>query len=69
VQEFIELSQGTAAKITVARWLTPSGRQINEEGIQPDREVELSNDDFDNNRDPQLDEAINILKEKLGIRQ
>lgn len=69
VQEFIELSQGTAAKITVARWLTPNGRQINEEGIQPDREVELSNDDFDNNRDPQMDEAINVLKEKLGIRQ
>ncbi|EKE19165.1 MAG: hypothetical protein ACD_9C00114G0001 [uncultured bacterium] len=65
VQEFIELSQGTAAKITVARWLTPNGTQINEQGIKPDNEVEFSNDDYDNNRDPQLEAALNILKEKL----
>lgn len=67
VQEFIEMAQGTAAKITVARWLTPKGVQINEQGINPDKEVELSNDDYENNRDPQLDEALNVLKEKLSI--
>lgn len=65
VQEFIEMAQGTAAKITVARWLTPNGVQINEQGISPDKEVELSNDDYENSRDPQLDEALKVLKEKL----
>ena len=68
VQEFIEMPQGTAAKITVARWLTPDGTQINEQGIKPDKEVDFSNDDYENNRDPQLDEALKLLKEKLGIK-
>lgn len=65
VQEFIEMPQGTAAKITVARWLTPNGMQINEQGIKPDKEVDLTNDDYENNRDPQFDEALKILKEKI----
>ncbi|MDD5464474.1 MAG: S41 family peptidase [Candidatus Moranbacteria bacterium] len=68
VQEFIEMPQGTAAKITVARWLTPDGTQINEQGIKPDNEVEFSDEDYENNRDPQLDAALKILKEKLGIK-
>lgn len=68
VQEFIKLSQGTAAKITVARWLTPKGEQINEQGIKPDKEVELTNDDYNNNRDPQFEEALQVLKEKLEIK-
>lgn len=68
VQEFIEMPQGTAAKITVARWLTPNGEQINEKGISPDKEVDFNKDDADNGRDPQLDEALNFLKEKLSIK-
>ncbi len=65
VQEFIEMPNGTAAKITIAHWLTPKGTQINKEGIKPDKEVELSNDDYNANRDPQFDAAIQELKEKL----
>lgn len=68
VQEFIDLSQGTAAKITVARWLTPNGVQINDQGINPDKEVDLTNDDYNNNRDPQLDAAMQILKDKLNLK-
>ncbi len=68
VQEFIETPQGTAAKITVAHWLTPNGNQINELGIKPDVEVELSNDDYINNRDPQMDAAIKQLKEKITVK-
>ena len=68
VQEFIEMPQGTAAKITVARWLTPDSTQINEQGIKPDNEVEFSDEDYENNRDPQLDAALKILKEKLDIK-
>lgn len=66
VQEFIELPQGTAAKITVARWLTPNGTQINEQGIKPDMDVELTNDDYNNNKDPQLDAALQALKDKIA---
>lgn len=63
VQELIELPQGTAVKITIARWLTPTGKQINEQGISPDNEVGITNDDYENNRDPQMDEAIKALKD------
>ena len=62
VQEFINLPQGTAAKITVSKWLTPKGEQINEKGIKPDIEVKMSYEDFENDRDPQLEKALEILK-------
>ena len=64
VQELVELPQGTAAKFTVARWLTPNGNQINEQGINPDIEISLSNEDYENDRDPQLDKALEVLREK-----
>lgn len=62
VQEMINLSKSTAVKITVARWLTPLGKQIDKEGISPDIEVDLKDEDFNNDRDPQLDKALEILK-------
>lgn len=65
VQELIPVSKDTAVKITVARWLTPSGHQINTVGITPDIEVSITQDDTDNKRDPQLDKALEILKEKI----
>ncbi len=69
VQEFIEMPQGTAAKITVARWLTPDGTQINEKGIDPDKEVELTNEDYTAGKDPQLDAALQELKDKLNAQK
>ncbi len=64
VQELIPMNKDTAVKITVAHWLTPAGHQINNVGIAPDVEVGLSSDDVNNKRDPQLDKALEILKEK-----
>lgn len=63
VQEFLDLPNGSAVKITVAKWLTPNGEQINEKGIVPDQEVKLTEEDYDNDRDPQLDEAVKILSQ------
>jgi carboxyl-terminal processing protease len=65
VQELIPTSASTSAKITVAKWLTPSGEQINEKGIAPDEEVEYTDDDFENDRDPQRDRAIEILRDRI----
>ena len=62
VQELISVSKDTSVKITVARWLTPAGHQINTVGITPDIEVDITQDDLDNKRDPQLDKALEILK-------
>ncbi|MBT9149106.1 MAG: putative CtpA-like serine protease [Dehalococcoidia bacterium] len=57
-----QLSNGGALYITFARWFTPDGRQIDREGITPDIEVELTPEDIENNRDPQLERAIEYLK-------
>lgn len=64
VQELIPVSKDTSVKITVARWLTPAGHQINNVGITPDVEVGLSLDDINNKRDPQLEKALEILTKK-----
>ncbi|NIV12237.1 MAG: PDZ domain-containing protein [Aliifodinibius sp.] len=48
-------------RITIARWLTPNERTIHEIGIEPDFIVELTEDDFDSDRDPQLEKAIELL--------
>ena len=50
-----------AVRITVARWLTPSERTIHEIGLIPDFEVEITDEDYSANRDPQLDKAIEVL--------
>ncbi len=65
VQELEKLRGGASIKITVAKWLTPSGATIEEEGITPDIEVELTSEDIDELRDPQLDKALEVIKEQL----
>jgi carboxyl-terminal processing protease len=49
-------------KITVAKWLTPKGNQISEIGLTPDTVVEMTDEDFENKKDPQLDKALEIIK-------
>jgi len=62
VQDLEDIGDGFSLKITTAKWLTPDGRTINGEGITPDIEVDLSDDDINNDRDPQLDRALKELK-------
>jgi len=63
VQELANLRQGTSLKVTIAKWLTPSGKSIMNEGLEPDVKVEIKKEDFDNLKDPQLDKAIEeVLK-------
>jgi carboxyl-terminal processing protease len=50
-----------AVKITIARWLTPSERQITGVGLTPDVEVLFTEEDALAERDPQLDKAIELL--------
>ncbi len=62
VQDLKKLKDGSSVKLTIAEWFTPLGRNINKEGIEPDVEVERTREDFDKDIDPQLDKAIEILK-------
>jgi len=57
------LSDGSELRVTIAEWLTPSGKQINGEGIVPDVYVERTQEDFVEGRDPQLERAIEYLQE------
>jgi carboxyl-terminal processing protease len=61
VQTLDNFSDGSSVKITVAKWLTPLGHSINEEGIEPDVVVPLTVADYNANKDPQMDAAIKIL--------
>jgi carboxyl-terminal processing protease len=61
IQDLSELDDGSIIKLTVARWLTPSGRLIEDNGIDPDIEVKLTKEDYNNDQDPQLDKAIDII--------
>ncbi len=64
VQALRDLSDGSTLKVTIAKWLTPAGDFINEKGIDPEIKVELTADDINKNRDPQMDKAYEILKKK-----
>lgn len=62
VQEIRPLDDGAAIRITVAKWNTPNDNNIDKEGILPDIEIERTPEDRDNDRDPQLDCAIEFLE-------
>ncbi len=61
VQELIDLPQQTALKVTIAKWLTPNGININKNGLEPDVKVERSPDQIQAKQDPQLDKALELL--------
>jgi carboxyl-terminal processing protease len=57
VQRVISFKDGSTLKVTIAKWFTPNDDTIDKEGLKPDTEVELSDEDRDAGRDPQLDAA------------
>lgn len=59
------LSDGSELRVTVAEWLTPTRRQIQGEGIRPDLVVEMTPEDLEQGLDPQLDEAVRFLSERV----
>jgi len=61
VQELEQLDD-SSLKVTVANWLTPKGSLITGKGLEPDIMVEMTEEDYDQERDPQLDKAIEVLK-------
>jgi carboxyl-terminal processing protease len=61
VQELVEITPETSLKVTIARWLTPSGHNLSHDGLEPDYKVEMTQKDIDNKKDPQMDKAVEIL--------
>jgi carboxyl-terminal processing protease len=55
------LSDGSELRITIARWFTPKGREIQGVGIIPDIEVEMTLEDLEAGHDLQLERAVEYL--------
>ena len=62
VQDIKKLPDGGSLKVTIASWYTPNGNNINEEGLAPDVEVTLSEKDIEQEKDPQFEKALELLK-------
>ncbi len=63
VQELVRLPGDASLKLTIARWLTPAGDLITQKGLTPDKEIEMTMEDYEEERDPQLDKAIEVINE------
>jgi len=67
VQELNDLPGGSKLKVTIAKWLTPKGYSIAENGLEPDIKVDLTEEDVASGKDPQMDKAIEVLKQAVGV--
>ena len=65
VQQLIPLPDGSTVKLTIAHWVLPSGKILESEGLVPDIEVKISDEDIKNKKDPQLDKAMEIIKSEI----
>jgi len=65
VQKIIPMPNETGLNLTIAKYLTPKGTDINKKGITPDIQVDLSIKDLKNNNDSQLQTAKNVLSKML----
>lgn len=75
VQEIESLRDGSSVKLTVAHWVLPSGKILENQlsngeekagGLEPDIEVKMTEEDIEKGRDPQLEKALEILKEEIN---
>ena len=58
VQALEEFMSGEMLRVTVAKWYTPKGKNINGDGIEPDKKVERTFEQINREEDPQLDAAL-----------
>ena len=65
VQELQNLGDDSTLKITIANWLLPNGDLIEGNGLDPDVTVEITKEDVEAGRDPQLESAIEIIKKEM----
>ena len=66
VNHLRQLSDGSALYVTIGRWLTPNGRQIEGNGLTPDIPLEMTEEDVKNQKDPQLERAIEVMRTRAS---
>lgn len=62
VQDIHPLKDGSSLRITIAKWYTPNDQNIDHVGIKPDIEIKMTDEDYEQKKDPQLDAAIEYLE-------
>jgi carboxyl-terminal processing protease len=68
VQRLIKLSDGSSLKITIANWVLPNGQILEGNGLKPDIEVKINEEEQnskDSQNDPQLQKALEVIKEEI----
>ena len=69
VQSVVPLKDGSAVSLTTARYYTPDGNYIHEQGIEPDVKVELDIEAAqEDGSDNQLDRAVEEMKNMIFVR-
>jgi carboxyl-terminal processing protease len=66
VQLVYDLSDGSSVHVTASRWLTPARHQIDQQGLEPDIVVEVSQESIDNGEDIVLHRAIEYFENGLA---
>lgn len=69
VQSTLDTGDNTQLKVTIAKWYTPNGTNVQHDGFDPDVVVkypqELLNKTYDRNTDPQFKKALDMVNEKV----
>jgi len=66
VQRILKLPDGSGINLTVAKYLTPNGNDIGHKGINPDYKVAMTEKEFIDGKDPQLNKAKQVLSIELN---
>ena len=69
VQKIIPMENSTGLNLTIAKYLTPSGSDINKKGIEPDVKVEFEEQDLVDKNDVQLKEAKKLMGQMISVNE
>jgi len=67
VQKIYPMPNQTGMNLTIAKYLTPNGSDINKKGIMPDYTIKYTAKDYYADKDPQLDEARKIMRKMCSL--
>lgn len=69
VQNVHRLSDNSTVRVTISKWLTPKEQPIHDTGLRPDIVVPLTEEDYEARRDPQLDRAVEYVRQLTPVTQ
>jgi carboxyl-terminal processing protease len=61
----ITLADDSVLQVTEQRFVSPSGAQLDGVGVTPDVQVDMTDEDLENDRDPQLAKALELVVQKV----